>query len=51
MYEFSYAAFDIAALFSGRRYGKPTYGELIDIFVGLEGQADAADLLCSEICG
>ena len=50
MYKFSYAAFDIAASFLGRGYGKPTYGELIDIFVGFEGQADAADLLCSEIC-
>ena len=35
-------------LFSGCGYGKPTYGEHIDIFVWVE--ADAADLLCSEIC-
>ena len=49
MYGYNFVAYDIAA-FSGHGYGKPTYGELIDVFVELEGRAGAADLLCSEIC-
>ena len=28
----------------------PTYGELIDLLTKFEGQPDAADLLCSELC-
>ena len=42
--------FVYAALVIGHGYAKPNYGELIDIFTQLEGQADTVDLLCSEIC-
>ena len=42
--------FIFAALVIGHGCGKPTYGELIDIFTELEGRADTADLLYSEIC-
>ena len=42
--------FDLALFIVGRNgCDKPTYGELIDIFVKVEAQANAQDLLCSEI--
>ena len=51
MYECSYAAFDIAAFLQDvGMVNLPMANLLIYIFVVLEGRADVADLLCSEIC-